>query len=91
MDVLGIVAAAVVFGVAAYNFVTSLGGRFTRPLFGCLGLIAATFHVVEHFGIAGVLGLDVARGLKLVAALLLVSVLVDFLARRADVVDSGSS
>ena len=91
MDVLGIVAAAVVFGVAAYNFVTSLGGRFARPLFGSLGLVAATLHVIDRFGIAASLGLDVSRGLQLVAALLVVSALVDFLARRAGADASESS
>ncbi|CQR49305.1 MULTISPECIES: hypothetical protein [Haloferax] len=91
MDVLGIVAAAVVFGVAAYNFVTSLDGRFARVLFGSLGLVAATLYIVEQFGLAGVLGVDVAHGLQLVAALLLVTVLVDFLARRADADASESS
>ncbi|EMA05846.1 hypothetical protein [Haloferax denitrificans] len=91
MDVLGIVAATVVFGVAAYNFATSLGGRFARLLFGSLGLVAGALYVVEQFGIAASLGLDVARGLQLVAALLVVSVVVDFLARRAGAGGSGSS
>ncbi|ELZ90731.1 hypothetical protein G3A49_01025 [Haloferax volcanii] len=91
MVVLGIVAAAVVFGVAAYNLVTSLDGRFARLLFGCLGVVAATLYVIEQFGLAASLGLNVAHGLQLVAALLVVSALVDFLARRAEAGDSGSS
>ncbi|RDI69945.1 hypothetical protein [Halopelagius longus] len=83
MEFVGIVAVATILGVSGYNVRTAYGSRSWANLaVHILGLFAASLGAVEFFGLRVPLGVAPASGIKIIALLMALILLANYLLQR---------
>ncbi|MFC6825020.1 hypothetical protein [Halopelagius fulvigenes] len=83
MQLVGTVATVIVLGVSGYNVITAFGSRtWVKLVVHILGFLGTCLIALEFFGLRVPLGADPDSGIQLIAFLMALILLTNYLLRR---------